>query len=71
MKIQGRKQKDLDAAVLRKSIEENQRYLDDTDFLVIRAIDTGDEMFPDVKTKRAAARDTISSARAALKDLEG
>jgi hypothetical protein len=43
-------------------------YLDATDYLAVRAFETGELMYEDAKTKRAEAREKITKLRAALND---
>ncbi|WLH32685.1 hypothetical protein [Pseudomonas canadensis] len=46
------------------SAEEARRYLRDTDWYVLRQIETGQAIPDDIKSGRKAARDTISTVAA-------
>ncbi len=57
---------DPTAAALAVEQTQLQAFLDQTDRNVIRAIDTGDPVYPEITSARAAARARIAAIRSAL-----
>lgn len=55
--------------IKQEEIQKYQNYLNETDWYVYRAMDTGDQMPAEVKQKRQEARDEISRLREELEKL--
>jgi transcriptional regulator with GAF, ATPase, and Fis domain len=56
-------QEDLDSALIKNKIEENVKYLAETDWYVTRKAETGVEIPQEVLAKRQEAREFISENR--------
>jgi hypothetical protein len=63
-KIQPVKQTQLDAHFAQMQAKEAQQYLDDTDWYVVRKLDSGLDIPEQVSLKRQQSRDLISAYRA-------
>lgn len=53
--------------IKQQEIQKYQTYLNETDWYVYRAMDTGEQMPADVKQRRQEARDKISALRKEIK----